>query len=69
MFHNGEQFEELELAYAGRTSVFSGRFTLPLVQVDYEVLDIRITASQAETRNFGVGRQSVKLVPSAEEGA
>ncbi len=69
MFHNGEQFEELELRYAGRTSVFGGRFRLPRVTVDYEVLEIRVTASQPDTRNFGVGRQGVKLLPGQEEGS
>ena len=51
------------LTYAGRTNVFDGDFDLGVVEKDYEVLSILVTAAQPETVNFGAGRMNVKLTP------
>ena len=61
--HNGQLIADLMLTYAGRTNVFDGDFDLGVVEKDYEVLSIRVTAAQPETVNFGAGRMNVKLTP------
>ena len=63
MEHNGQRFEVLEMPYAGRTNVFGCRFKVPQVQVDFEVLEVTVTASQASVGNFGMHRKTYKLKP------
>ncbi len=61
--HNDRQIADLNLRYAGRTNVFSGEFELGLVEKDYEVLSILVTAAEAATANLGAHRVNVKLAP------
>ena len=53
----------MTLLYAGRPNVFDGHFRVPKVQKDYEVLRVVVSASQAETPNFGSHQSTFKLIP------
>lgn len=61
--HNGTVIQEGRLAYAGRVNTFEGRFQVPQIQKDYEILQVTITASQPEDGNFGFDRKTCKLKP------
>ena len=63
LYHNDELLDEMILRYAGRTNVFEGRFRIPKVQKDYEVLRVVVSASQAAMPNFGSHQSTFKLVP------
>jgi len=53
----------MKLAYSGQVNVFEGSFQLGEVQKNYEVLRIRVTASEAAALNFGSQERSYKLEP------
>ncbi len=61
--HNLQLVDRFPLEYAGRTNVFHGDFTVPAVGKDYEVLEVRVTAAQANAANFGFQRRTYKLTP------
>ena len=61
--HNDQLVGDLELHYAGRANIFEGHWVVPEVQKDYEVVRVRVTASQPEVTNFGVHERTFKLIP------
>ncbi|HSR69061.1 MAG TPA: hypothetical protein VLU25_14080 [Acidobacteriota bacterium] len=61
--HQDRLVREMPLTYAGRKNVFEGRFKVPEVEKDYEVLSITVTAAQASVGNFGADRKTYKLTP------
>ena len=53
----------MALSYAGRSNVFEGHVKLGRVEKNYEVLEIRVTAAQVNTANYGSTRRTFKLIP------
>lgn len=43
--------------------MFAGHFRTPRAQMDYEVLRVVVSASQADTANFGSHQSTFKLIP------
>lgn len=63
MRHNDRELASLTLRYAGRVNVFGGEFQLAEVGKDYEVLSIRVTASEPAALNLGTQTRTYKLTP------
>lgn len=63
MLHNRQPIARFQLEYAGRTNVYHGDFEVPPVGKDYEVLEVRVSASQPKAGNFGFHRRTYKLTP------
>lgn len=63
MWHQGARIADLVLRYAGQVNVFEGSFALGEVAKNYEVLRIRVTASDAPALNFGCQERTFRLEP------
>ena len=62
-WHQGSQIADLVLGYAGQVNVFEGGFSIGEVAKNYEVLKIRVTASEAAALNFGCQEHTYRLEP------